>query len=432
MPNLNPNSTNYVHSFEPNTNDIHHAMQYNSLGQPVLRADLGEVGTTSKNRLQVSRQEIVLFSNTLYSRDTEVWDSAVSNNATVTYDSLEGCTVLTATSDINSEAITQSNRVMPYVPGRGMEVSLAVQYNDDTLGIRRRVGVFDELNGMYFEQDETGEYYVVVRSNTSGSPVNTRVARTNWNGVRLDGTDPNGITATPNAIQLFVIEYDWYGAGEVRFNYVINGYKYTVHTFSHANILTSTYMRTPNLPVRYEIKNITGVADTHELQKWGVSVIQEGDSGTNLGRPANIINAIGGTTLGAAGVFGPVVAIRLKSTRLGGVVTPNAYQAVSTSNALMYHRLTSNPTVTGGDWVSYGDESFIEYNITATAVSGGTVLAQGFTPVGDNGRTELNPRALWQMSRTSMGTASQIICLEAAGDSNNLKALGNISWIEQR
>jgi hypothetical protein len=407
-------------------------MDYNSLGEPVLRADLGEVGTTSKNRLQVSRQEIVLFSNTLYSRDTEVWDSAVSNNATVTYDSLEGCTVLTATNDINSEAITQSTRVMPYVPGRGMEVSLAVQYNDDTLGIRRRVGVFDELNGMYFEQDETGEYYVVIRSNTSGSPVNIRVARSNWNGVKLDGTDPNGITATANAIQLFVIEYDWYGAGEVKFNYVIDGYKHTVHTFSHANILTSTYMRTPNLPVRYEIKNITGAAGTHELQKWGVSVIQEGDSGTNLGRPANIINAVGGTTLGAAGVFGPVVAIRLKSTRLGGVVTPNAYQAVSTSNALMYHRLTSNPTLTGGTWVSYGDESFIEYNITATAVSGGTILAQGFTPVGDNGRTELNPRALWQMSRNTMGTASQILCLEAAGDSNNLKALGSLSWIEQR
>jgi hypothetical protein len=191
-------------------------------------------------------------------------------------------------------------------------------------------------------------------------------------------------------------------------------------------------MRTPNLPVRYEIKNITGAAGTHELQKWGVSVIQEGDSGTNLGRPANIINAVGGTTLGAAGVFGPVVAIRLKSTRLGGVVTPNAYQAVSTSNALLYHRLTSNPTVTGGEWFSYGDESFVEYNITATAVSGGTILAQGFTPVGDNGRTELNPRALWQMSRNTMGTASQILCLEAAGDSNNLKALGNISWIEQR
>lgn len=37
MPNLNPNSTDYVHSFEPNTNDLVHAMTYNSAGEPCIR-----------------------------------------------------------------------------------------------------------------------------------------------------------------------------------------------------------------------------------------------------------------------------------------------------------------------------------------------------------------------------------------------------------
>jgi hypothetical protein len=376
---------------------------------------------------------MVLFSNTLYSTEPDVWDRVVYNNATVTHDSLKGGTVLRVTSDIDSEVILQSARVLPYIPGRGVEVAMAVQYNDTRLGVRRRVGVFDEGNGMYFEQDETGDYYVVIRSNTSGTVVNTRVTRADWNGVKFDGTEPNGITADPDAIQMFVIEYDWYGAGQVRFNYIINGYKYTVHTFDHANRLTTTFMRTPNLPVRFEIKNITGATGPFDLHKWGVSVIQEGDSGnTNLGTPGDIINAIGGTTLGLAGVFGPLVAIRLKSNRLGGVVVPNAYQAVSTGNALMYHRLTSNPVITGGTWVSYGDDSFIEYNITATAATGGAILTQGFTPVGSEGKVMLDSRAVWQLNRTNMGTASQILCLEAAGDSNNLKALGSISWIEQR
>jgi hypothetical protein len=432
MPNLRPNSTSYFHSFEPNTNDLVHSMDYNSLGEPILRTALSGVGTTSKNRIQVSSQEIVLFSNALYSTDPDVWDRAVYNNATVTYDQLEGGTLLTATGDIDSEAVLQSVRVMPYVPGRGVEVTFAVQYNDARLGVRRRVGVFDELNGMYFEQDETGNYYVVIRSNTSGTVVNTRVARADWNGVKFDGTEPNGITADPDAIQMFVIEYDWYGAGQVRFNYIINGYKYTVHTFNHANIINTTFMRTPNLPVRFEIKNITGATGPFELHKWGVSVIQEGDGGSNLGRPADITNAIGGTNLGTGGTYRPVVAIRLKSTRLAGVVLPNAYQAVTTSNALLHHRITSNATITGGTWVSFGDESFIEYNITATAVSGGTVLTAGFTPPGDNGKTALDPRGLWQMSRTAMGTASQVLCLEATSAGNNVIALGSISWIEQR
>ncbi len=37
MSNLNPNSTPYFHSFEPNTNDLTMAMDYNSGGQPAIR-----------------------------------------------------------------------------------------------------------------------------------------------------------------------------------------------------------------------------------------------------------------------------------------------------------------------------------------------------------------------------------------------------------
>ena len=39
MPNLHANSTNYVHSYEPNTNDLTMAMEYRSDGKPVLRTN---------------------------------------------------------------------------------------------------------------------------------------------------------------------------------------------------------------------------------------------------------------------------------------------------------------------------------------------------------------------------------------------------------
>ena len=55
MPNLNTNSTNYVHTHEPNTNDLVQAMDYNASGQPVLRVKTatgpGDDGNlTSKGR----------------------------------------------------------------------------------------------------------------------------------------------------------------------------------------------------------------------------------------------------------------------------------------------------------------------------------------------------------------------------------------------
>jgi hypothetical protein len=43
MGNLNPNSTNYTHSSEPNTNDLTMAMDYNSVGQPVIRTVGGDI-----------------------------------------------------------------------------------------------------------------------------------------------------------------------------------------------------------------------------------------------------------------------------------------------------------------------------------------------------------------------------------------------------
>ena len=43
MANINPNSTNYVHTYQPNTNDLHMAMDYNSVGQPVIRTVGGDI-----------------------------------------------------------------------------------------------------------------------------------------------------------------------------------------------------------------------------------------------------------------------------------------------------------------------------------------------------------------------------------------------------
>ena len=45
MANLNDNSTSYVHSYEPNTNDLTMAMDYNDAGEPVVRT----IATVSGN-----------------------------------------------------------------------------------------------------------------------------------------------------------------------------------------------------------------------------------------------------------------------------------------------------------------------------------------------------------------------------------------------
>ena len=44
---LNPNSTNYNHPHESHLLDLHNAMTYNSLGEPVLRTTSGAIITSN-------------------------------------------------------------------------------------------------------------------------------------------------------------------------------------------------------------------------------------------------------------------------------------------------------------------------------------------------------------------------------------------------
>jgi len=68
------NSTSYEHSSEPNLNDLHKTMEYNAIGQPVLRANVNLVGSgegsgvsssiDSKGRLKVTTEHRLHFSQT--------------------------------------------------------------------------------------------------------------------------------------------------------------------------------------------------------------------------------------------------------------------------------------------------------------------------------------------------------------------------------
>jgi len=105
----------------------------------------------------------------------------------------------------------------------------------------------------------------VIRSSTTGITSETRVVRDNWNGDKLDGSGPSGITASPVPQQMINIEYEWYGAGEVKFSFTIDGETHIIHKFQHANRINQLWCGTPFLPIRCELENVTGVAGTHYM-----------------------------------------------------------------------------------------------------------------------------------------------------------------------
>lgn len=83
-----------------------------------------------------------------------------------------------------------------------------------------------------------------------------KVPQSEWNIDKLDGEGPSGYTIDPTKMQMAYIDYSWYGAGFVRFGFrTIEGNITYCHKMPNNNVNTEAYMRSGNLPARYEVVN---------------------------------------------------------------------------------------------------------------------------------------------------------------------------------
>lgn len=105
----------------------------------------------------------------------------------------------------------------------------------------------------------------------------TRVRQDNWSLDTCDGTGYTGFKLDIHKIQMAYVDYSWYGAGKVRFGFKDqHGNVRYVHSFVHGNFFTEAYMRSGNVPARYEIENIGTPTYVPALAHWGTSVIMDG------------------------------------------------------------------------------------------------------------------------------------------------------------
>ena len=86
---------------------------------------------------------------------------------------------------------------------------------------------------------------------------NIRTEQSQWNLDRCDGSGPSGYNIDLARMQMCYIDYTWYGAGFVRFGFrLTDGNVVFVHKVANNNVNTQAYMRSGNLPARYEIINV--------------------------------------------------------------------------------------------------------------------------------------------------------------------------------
>ena len=386
---------------------------------------------TSKNRFKVSPFQTSFFNTFQYGLETDVWETSTTGTASAVHNVNASNVTMSVGSTAGDRVIRQTRQVMRYIPGRVSLVSFAIRMETPVAGVRRRFGMFDGNNGAFFE-DNGGTYSCVLRSSVTGTPVETRVTRDNWNGDKLDGTGYSQITADAEAVQMINIEYEWYGAGQVVFSYTIDGETHAIHKFNTANRQNSVWSSTPFLPIRCELENVTGAAGTHYLYQGSNSLTQEGEP-EKLGTLISYSNPITGTTMLAANTFYPVISLRLKSGALAGIVLPRSLQVATNDNTNVFWRLVESPTLTGGTWIDHPNpDAITQVNTTATAATGGVTILSGFTVGGGASLIELDQKASLQIGRSNLGTVSDIYTLECASPNTNKAALAVLNWLEQR
>jgi len=396
---------------------------------------IGGTNVDAFGRMRVSNP-LTLFDSSHRYADNNLWVNSITGTAAATFSADEGLVNLTVGSASGDQIIRETTKVFAYQPGKSLLVMSTFVLGTAKTNLRQRVGYFGAANGMYFERDGLN-IYLVERSSVSGSPVNTRVAQANWNQDKLDGTGPSGITLDVSKAQILYMDVEWLGLGTVRMGFVIDGVFVPAHNFHHANLITTTYITTASLPLRYEMTNTGATASASTLKQVCSTVISEGGyelRGAQLSAGTSITTP---KTLTTAGTFYPVVSIRLKTTRLDAIVILTAISILGISNNANYKwEVVASGTTTGGTWVSAGTNSGVEYNITGTAFTVGTgrILATGFFQGSNQGSNSVDilKEALFasQLERDPFTATAYELTLACTAAANGNQVLGSLDWEE--
>ena len=396
-----------------------------------VRADMISFGDTASvdafARARVSNPYTLFDSKQVFDNQPLFWDDAETSGTgtSSTHSTNEAATTISVGAGAGTR-VRQTFRRFNYQPGKSQLVIFTFSEFDTATGITKRAGYFDDDNGLFYESDE-GTLKVVRRSSVTGSAVDTAVSQSAWNIDKLDGTGVSGITLDLTKTQIGFLDFEWLGVGRVRMGFFIDGRPFYCHELLNTNSLSTVYMSTPNLPVRYEIAN-DGNGSADDFVHICSTVISEGGS-QDIGSLR--CASTDGTHVDAnsANTIYALVGLRLKSTHLGSTVKNIRQTVLSETNDDFEWLFILNPTVAGT--FTYSDEtnSCLQSakGATANTVTGGTRLDGGFAKQSQASSEILNNAIT--LGAAIDGTRDEmVLCVRPL--SSNADIQGSLTWRE--
>ena len=397
-------------------------------------------GIDAFGRLRVSQPHTLFSSKLIYADDAPLlWDKSLETGAGITASTPtlnKPYVDFTSTLNTAGKYTRQTFRCMNYQPGKSQLILMTgvLNLSGGGTGVERRIGMFTDDNGAFFEEDNS-VVGVTVRSKDTGTAVDTTVAQTAWNLDNLDGdgdtANPSGITADWTKAQIFVIDFQWLSVGRIRFGLEIAGKIIYVHEVNSANTSAIPWTSGPNLPLRYQIIT-TASSPASTMRVICASVISEGGE-HELGVPhsestTDHVNANAADTIYA------LIGVRLKAAGIACTIDFNKLSILAETSDNFEWLLILNPTVAGTFTYSAHTNSCVEVaigdgagNPSTNTVTGGTILDRGFgaSTVAESEHLDISVR----LGAAIDGTKDEIV-LVVRPLTANADILGALGWIE--
>ena len=318
-----------------------------------------------------------------------------SNGGGITFNISKSCATLATSTSSTSYAVHQTKCYHNYQPGKGHLVMSSVNLLGAQTNVVKRTGYFDDSNGVYLELDGTNTITFNIRNSAFGTITTNRIAQSNWNVDKLDGTGLSGYQLDMTKTQLFFTDLQWLGVGRVRCGFALGGNLVVAHEFYHANIAPAVYLAYPSLPVRCEIRNTGTVANPGgSMDQICSTVISEGGY-VETGLDFSYITTVGRSVSASSTL--PVLCIALRNTYKGFVnriiaklISTTVY---SDTKTILYEIrvLPSTNNVVGGSWSTIDPESGVQYNVGATSLANlGTAIGNGIVVAAQTGGSQQN------------------------------------------
>ena len=390
----------------------------------------GSTAYDAFGRLRVSNPLTIFDSKNIMSKNN-LFDESLTGSGTVSYTAVKSTVNLNVTEVSGDKVIRQSKRVMSYQPGKSLLNLNTFVMNTLTANLKQKIGMFDSLNGIFFYADGT-TLKIVRRTYTSGSPADTEISQSSWNGDKLDGTGASGYTLDPTKATILFMDFEWLGMGSVRVGFVIDGKFIVAHTFKNANDLSTVYMQTANLPIRYEIQTAsTLAAGTYTLQQvCSTTMIEGGYAPEGIRQMIGTSQINAGVNLTTVNTYYNIATIRIKSGRPYAVIVPSGLDILNISNNDFEFGLFLNATPSSAfSYTSYSDN--VEYDLTTVDLTvTGTRIAGGYL----GGKT--NPFSIGdgfvfanQLGQTISGTSDTLTLAVRTGSANG-DVSGLLKWYD--